>query len=131
MTKLVLPAIRSAVCEWAAGEPLIRRAYLFGSRARGSNRPGGDVDIAVLFRVDAVVRRQCRGDLFSARAFTWADHVETWRDALRIRLGVAVDLQPIWRDDVRVRPGVKRDGVRLYPLPPASPAVFPEPPAPG
>jgi hypothetical protein len=31
--------ISAAVTAWAAGEPLVRRVYLFGSRATGTSRP--------------------------------------------------------------------------------------------
>ena len=33
---------------WAEAEPLIRRVYLFGSRARGDNRSDSDIDLAIL-----------------------------------------------------------------------------------
>ena len=45
-----LAALRSAVAEVASGEPRVSAVYLFGSRARGEEMEGSDVDLAVLFR---------------------------------------------------------------------------------
>lgn len=36
-----------AVAKWAATQPLIRKAYLFGSRVRGTHKPNSDLDVAV------------------------------------------------------------------------------------
>lgn len=107
-------AIGCVVSAWAAEEVLIRRIYLFGSRARGDHRPESDVDLAVLFDLDREVLHQCRGDLFSARVFTWSDHVERWRACLQARLPMPVDLQYWMRGDRIVRGAVKKDGIRLH-----------------
>ena len=37
----------AAVAKWASTQPLIRKAYLFGSRVRGTSNPDSDLDIAV------------------------------------------------------------------------------------
>lgn len=37
----------AAVANWASSEPLIRKAYLFGSRVRGAHKPDSDLDVAV------------------------------------------------------------------------------------
>jgi len=36
-----------AVAKWASTQPLIRKAYLFGSRVRGTHKPNSDLDVAV------------------------------------------------------------------------------------
>lgn len=41
-----LPALQSLV-EVIAGQPHVRRVWLFGSRARGDARPRSDIDLAV------------------------------------------------------------------------------------
>lgn len=38
------------IAEWARGEPLVVRAYIFGSRARGDYREDSDLDVAVEIR---------------------------------------------------------------------------------
>ena len=45
-------AIRTAVSAWAAAESLVRRIYLFGSRARGDHDPDSDWDLCVLLDDD-------------------------------------------------------------------------------
>jgi predicted nucleotidyltransferase len=37
----------AAVAKWASTQPLVRKVYLFGSRARGTHRSDSDLDIAV------------------------------------------------------------------------------------
>lgn len=37
----------AAVAKWASTQPLIRKAYLFGSRVRGMHQPHSDLDVAV------------------------------------------------------------------------------------
>ena len=39
--------LKKIVGEWAASEPLIKKAYLFGSRVRGDHRDDSDLDVAV------------------------------------------------------------------------------------
>lgn len=39
--------LAAAVAKWARTQPLIRKAYLFGSRVRGTHRPDSDLDVAV------------------------------------------------------------------------------------
>lgn len=37
----------AAVATWASTQPLVRKAYLFGSRVRGTHQPESDLDVAV------------------------------------------------------------------------------------
>ncbi len=39
--------MEAAVAKWASTQPLIRKAYLFGSRVRGTHRSDSDLDVAV------------------------------------------------------------------------------------
>ena len=42
-----IETMATAVAKWAGTEPLIRKAYLFGSRVRGDHRSDSDLDVAV------------------------------------------------------------------------------------
>lgn len=44
---MIIEDMGVAVAKWASTEPLIRRAYLFGSRVRGTHKPHSDLDVAV------------------------------------------------------------------------------------
>ncbi|WP_369690099.1 nucleotidyltransferase domain-containing protein [Pseudomonas luteola] len=37
----------AAIAKWSSTQPLTRKAYLFGSRVRGTHRPDSDLDVAV------------------------------------------------------------------------------------
>lgn len=45
-----IEAIRRAVVEVVGDDPDVVAAYLFGSRATGREKPGSDVDVALLMR---------------------------------------------------------------------------------
>lgn len=36
------------ICETLAQEPAVQKAILFGSRAKGTHRPGSDIDLALV-----------------------------------------------------------------------------------
>jgi len=95
-------------------EPLIRRVYLFGSRARGTPRPDSDVDLLLFFDLDRDVLRSCRGNLYPARMWTWREHSDRWRGGIGALLPAAVDLQHFTAGPSCLRLSVKRDGIRLY-----------------
>jgi predicted nucleotidyltransferase len=42
-----LKRAKCVVADWARAEPMVRKAYLFGSRVRGNARPDSDLDVAV------------------------------------------------------------------------------------
>jgi predicted nucleotidyltransferase len=37
----------ASVAEWASAQPLVRKAYLYGSRVRGTHRSDSDLDVAI------------------------------------------------------------------------------------
>ena len=106
--------IAQTVRLWAAAEPLVRRVYLFGSRARGDNGPDSDIDLAVVCRMEPRVLAQCCGDRFTARGLFWEVYGPGWRVELGRLFPVRVHLEVLDRDTTRVvRPAVKRDGIRI------------------
>jgi hypothetical protein len=40
--------VRSIIAEWAAANNYVLEIWLFGSRARGDNRPDSDIDLAIV-----------------------------------------------------------------------------------
>lgn len=74
----------------------VRAAYLFGSRARGSQGPGSDVDVAVAF---------------ASPASSW-DEVEL-QEQLAAQVGVPVQVIDLARAGPHIVEAVQREGVRL------------------
>lgn len=82
---------RKLVCrvlaEWAHTHPEISRAIVYGSRARGDNRPDSDLDVAV--ELDG-------GSQDESLLAIWITSAGQWRDELQPRLSWSLDLQ--WHD---------------------------------
>src|SRR3569623_35380 len=77
------PGDVEAIQNWAASIPVIKRVWIFGSRARGTARPSSDLDIAV-------EHDTLRGD---SNAFTTViGEAENWRH-IQTRVGLTVDLE--------------------------------------
>ena len=123
---LLLGTIGQLVSVWAAEQPLIRRVYLFGSRARGDNRPDSDIDLAILNDIDAAELATCiRSALprdypdsaalaLSARNWTFSNNRKRWQAQLAARFEVPVQLERPRKADVAVRPSLKLCRVLLY-----------------
>jgi len=73
-------AIKTIV-EWAQSEQRIRKAYLFGSRLKGTENPKSDLDIAVEINREA-------GDIndYSAFAFDKCDYLQYLAEKIPFRL---------------------------------------------
>lgn len=69
---------------WAASKAVVRRVWIFGSRARGTHRPDSDLDVAI--EHDALP-----GD--SSPFTTWICEAEKWRAELAAHMSVPLDLQ--------------------------------------
>ena len=90
---------RDTIAKWAKANPEILRVWLFGSRARGDNDPGSDIDIAV----------ETVGDTPGERlaSFMFAE----WRDGPKLSRPVHMQ---IYDEDTIVKSAVDRDGVCLF-----------------
>jgi hypothetical protein len=107
-----LEGLSVAVANWAAGEPLIRRVYLFGSRAKGTARPDSDIDLAILHSIDPAVAGACPKD--QEHQFTWWDHRERWTLELQARLEGRADVHQLFPESRYVRRGLKECRRCLY-----------------
>ena len=100
-------AINRVVAEWAATQPLVLRAWLFGSRVRGEERPDSDIDVAIEVQAlptdsDAYTTFACESDLLRA--------------SLQALLPIKVDLQ--WYGSIGETPtihaGLQRSSLLAY-----------------
>ncbi len=91
--------------EWGASTQSVAAVYLYGSRARGTDGPDSDLDLAVL--VDA-----SDGE----HLLEWIENASRWRQELKQRLDcVAVHVEFANSEaDVVVAPAVARDGILIY-----------------
>lgn len=73
----------AAVANWARSEPLVSKAYLFGSRVRGEHKPDSDLDVAIeIFTLD--------GD--SAPFTTWTGEAGRLKASIAGIVPVIIDL---------------------------------------
>ncbi len=100
-TKQVAEVIR----KWAEREPLIRRAYIFGSRARNENDADADLDVAV--ELNSVP-----GDL--SPLATWFYESDRLRDSLQSLFLIKVDLQVYTDQTAIVKAGIEKSSIFAY-----------------
>jgi predicted nucleotidyltransferase len=102
-----LASLRRIVAQWAACQPLVLRAWIFGSRARGTSRSDSDVDVAIEVRA-------LRGD--SGPLVTFIFEKDKLKRSLEAALLIDVDLQ--WYGGPTETPtthaGLKRSSVLVY-----------------
>lgn len=94
-------ADRQRIVEWARRHPKIRQVWLYGSRARGDNRPDSDIDLAI--EMDFL---------------DWFHWVNAFKKNLDLHLEHEVQLE--WYEKGAglklVESGVESDGVLVYPV---------------
>ena len=73
-----------AVAKWAATEPLVRKAYLFGSRVRGTHSPDSDLDVAIELRTPGCGKTALD---------TWRGEAKWLRESIAPILPVRIDLE--------------------------------------
>jgi len=89
------------ISQWIADElariECVRRAVLFGSRARGDNRERSDIDVAI--------------EAPEATAGEWSDIVETVDSAPTL---LRLDVVRLERTPAALRKEIERDGKEIY-----------------
>jgi predicted nucleotidyltransferase len=95
------------VASWAASEPLVKTAYLFGSRARGTHTSESDLDVAVELLPGS-------GD--SGPLATWISEAERLGSSVASRVPVAVDLQWYGGDEEtpKIHAGLVEGSIVVY-----------------
>jgi predicted nucleotidyltransferase len=91
---------------WAAANPIVERVHIFGSRARGTNRPDSDLDVAIEHGV-------LPGD--SNHFTTGLCGPSEWRDELQPLAWCTLDVQSYRPGDTpTVEAGIKESSVVIY-----------------
>ncbi len=95
------------ITEWAKDHPDIKCIYLYGSRARGDNRPDSDIDLAVEMKPND------EESIYT----TWIYWHRDYLQAPDLHLTHEVQLE--WYEKnaglEKVGPGVEKDGLLIYP----------------
>jgi predicted nucleotidyltransferase len=90
---------RRKIVEWAKCHPVIERVYLYGSRARGEERPDSDIDLAI-----------------EMPFLEWFEWYDAYKENPDLDLSHLVHLE--WYEPneglEKVGSGVERDGILLY-----------------
>jgi predicted nucleotidyltransferase len=105
-----LPQIVSLLATWADSQPLVGRAWVFGSRARGEERDDSDVDIAVELDLSAA-----DGADESGGTATWMFECGSWESDLGSLLPFPVDLEQFMGAKTpTIKNAIKRSSVLAY-----------------
>ncbi|HEY7609172.1 MAG TPA: nucleotidyltransferase domain-containing protein [Alphaproteobacteria bacterium] len=97
---------RLKIIEWAKKHSVIERVWFYGSRARGTNEPDSDIDLAV------VMKQNSEEDAFTVWFF-WDEEFKKKPD-LKLSRPVQIEWYEKGVKLERVGSGVERDGVLLY-----------------
>lgn len=104
VTQGVHPDWPAVICAWAASEPLIEAAYLFGSRVKGTDRDDSDLDVAVI--VGGADEGERLGNAICEKP--------RWIANMQPQLTVKLHLQCAMEDDLVVMPAVRDHGRLIY-----------------
>ena len=98
---------RIEITQWARKHREIKYVYLYGSRARGDNRPDSDIDLAIMMDM-----RAGDGNTLATWIFWQAD----FKENPDLHLSSEIHLEWYEKDEglERVGPGVENDGILLY-----------------
>lgn len=101
-----LEQIKEIIKNWAIGQPLVRKAYIFGSRARDDWQENSDIDIAVEIK-------KMKND--ENEFTTWIFEKKKLESSLQDRLPFKLQLE---RHDIietpTVRKGIKESSILVY-----------------
>jgi len=105
-----LAQIVSIVAAWAVKHPLVGKAWVFGSRARGEERDDSDIDIAIELDLS-----EAEGADESGGMATWMFECGSWRSELGSLLPLPIDLQQFMGAKTPIiRSAIKRSGVLAH-----------------
>ena len=98
-------SIKRIIKDWARKEPLVKRVYIFGSRATSDHREDSDIDIAV-----EIHRLPGEEGITSA----WMDVAAGYREQLSKLFPNPLHLHSLDGDSPIILDGAYRQGVLVY-----------------
>ena len=101
-----LEQAKQVLQSWAATKPFVRRLWIYGSRAKGLQRPESDLDVAIEF--DPNDGENC--------LTTWTFEGDSWQKELQQSLPWRLQLE--WYDPggstARIENGIRDGGILVY-----------------
>ncbi|WP_175803717.1 nucleotidyltransferase family protein [Burkholderia ambifaria] len=93
-----------AMARWAATKPIIRRVFIFGSRARDDFREDSDLDVAI--EIDGV-----NGNALA----TWLFDTKPWHAEISALTPFEIDLEFFDEDETPIiTAAIKRSSILVY-----------------
>jgi predicted nucleotidyltransferase len=94
----------TAIARWAATKPIIRRVFIFGSRARDDFREDSDLDVAI--EIDGV-----NGNALA----TWMFDTKPWHAEISALVPFEIDLEFFDEDETPIiKTAIERSSVLIY-----------------
>ena len=108
--KLEMGGAASILRQWANATPLIKRVWVYGSRARGDHSPASDMDIAV--ELDATLYE---GNDDSGGLATWMFESIPWKQQLQQSIPFKLQLERYAGEATpHVLAGIEMSGLLVY-----------------
>lgn len=107
---MTLEEIALALAGWARTKPLVKRVFIFGSRARGDHRPDSDLDVAIELDPESF-----QGADESGGIATWMFETTGWKEELLRIVPFAVQLEQLCGEHTpTIQSGVERSSLLVY-----------------
>lgn len=95
----------SRIRVWAGAISMVQRVWIFGSRAKGNNKPESDLDVAI--EIDAT-------GTDSTAILLYIHNIQKWSDELQMVTAYKLDLELYDPAHVVVYEGVNKYGILIY-----------------
>ena len=103
--KMDIESIKRIITDWASKEPLVKKVYIFGSRATNDYGEDSDIDVAV------EIHRLPGEESITA---AWMDVVKGYREQLSKLLPYPLHLHSLDGDSPIILDGTYRNGILVY-----------------
>ena len=100
-----IEAIKRTIADWASKESLVKKVYIFGSRATSDHGEDSDIDVAV-----EIHRLPGEENITTA----WMDVADEYREQLSKLLPYPLHLHPLDGDSPIILEGAYRNGILVY-----------------
>lgn len=102
--------IQAILSNWGKDKPLIKRIYIFGSRARGDHKPDSDLDIAI-----ELDNKEIPPDDESGGIATWMHEAKEWRKELSKLIPLEIQIEHHAGEETpTIAKGLRESSIKVY-----------------